>query len=165
MGTHLRAWRPRWASVRWWAWLGSSCPRPWRPSSKRRHLGGGDGSHSLAQSFIPRAVATELSAQGRSLESQNGTGCRAHAARRGDGCHRREWSSLGCTDLSPPVHPIAGLQDHSAVAPEVEADRSSLPAPIFFTEPEVKQNRRRRRDKREPQNVHSVCTALWWVGG
>lgn len=102
-GTHLRAWRPRWASVRWWVWLGSSCPRPWRPSTKRRHLGGGDGSHSLAQSFIPRAVATGPSAQGRPPGSQNGAKRGAHAAGRGDGRHRRERSSLGCPDFSSPV--------------------------------------------------------------
>lgn len=109
-GTHLRAWRPRWASVQWWAWLDSSSPRPGRPLRKRRHLGGGGGSHSLAQSFIPRNGATGQSAQGRLPESQNGAKCSAHTADRGDGCHRREQNSPGCKGPSPPVHHPADPQ-------------------------------------------------------
>lgn len=123
-GTHPRAWRPRWVSGRWWAWLDSSCPRPWRPLRKRRHLGGGGGIHSLAQSFIPRTVATGLSAQGRPLGSQNEAKCSTHEADRGDGCHRKELCSLQSKDLPPPEHhPQPGSTD----APEVETDQRSLP--------------------------------------
>lgn len=102
-GTHLRAWRPRWASVRWWAWLDSSSPRPGRPSTKRLHQGGGGGSHSLAQSFIPRTGATGPSAQGRLPGSQNRAKCGTHTADCGDGCHRRERTSPGCKGPPPPV--------------------------------------------------------------
>lgn len=108
--THLRAWRPRWASVQWWAWLDSSSPRPGRPLTKRRHLGGGGGSHSLAQSFIPRNGATGQSAQGRLPGSQNGAKCSAHTAVRGDGCHRREQNSPGFKGPSPAVHHPADSQ-------------------------------------------------------
>lgn len=112
-GTHLRAWRPRWASVRWWAWLDSSCPRPGRPSTKRRHLGGGGGSHSLAQSFIPRAGATGPSAQGRLPGSQNRAKRSPHTADCGDECHRREQNSQNspeCKGPSPTVHHPANPQ-------------------------------------------------------